>query len=551
MELIVKTLSSLDKVFLDQEPVRTCEPVGSILRNEPYAFQIAWRALPAVHEGFQPSAVLVEAEDDYGDAVRLYEVGLVPSELPAYGNADGDYLTTRPGLFPDPLHRLEDGMLRLPVFQWRSLWVEFDPANRLPAGRYPIRIRFTSLEGKELAAAEHTVEVLEAELPEQELIHTEWFHYDCLANDYGVEVFSERHWELTEAYMATAAEHGMNMILTPLFTPPLDTRIGGERRTVQLVRVTEGESGFTFDFTLLKRFVDMAQRAGFRYFEMSHLFTQWGALAAPKIVAETKSGERRIFGWDTNPTGPEYRAFLDRFLPELVRTLQEWGIADRCWFHISDEPHLEQIEPYKAARNIVEPHLQGFQLIDALSDFAFFKEGVLKKPVPASNKIEPFLEAQVPGLWTYYCCSQSVDVSNRFMAMPSRRNRIIGVQLYKYRLEGFLHWGYNFWNSQYSVKPIHPYAVTDAGNAFPSGDAFLVYPGDDGKPVASIRMKVFREALNDLRAMQLLERLASRELVMEIVEAGEPPITFKEYPRSETYITEMRRRINEEIKKRL
>lgn len=36
------------------------------------------------------------------------------------------------------------------------------------------------------------------------------------------------------------------------------------------------------------------------------------------------------------------------------------------------------------------------------------------------------------------------------MAMPSARNRGYGLQVYKYGIEGILHWGFNFYNSDYS-----------------------------------------------------------------------------------------------------
>jgi hypothetical protein len=59
--------------------------------------------------------------------------------------------------------------------------------------------------------------------------------------------------------------------------------------------------------------------------------------------------------------------------------------------------------------------------------------------------------------------------------------------LYKFDIKGFLQWDYNFWSSQYSRCPISPYIVTDAGHDFPSGDAFLVYPGEEG-PVESFEL---------------------------------------------------------------
>lgn len=151
-------------------------------------------------------------------------------------------------------------------------------------------------------------------------------------------------------------------------------------------------------------------------------------------------------------------------------------------------------------------------------------------------------------MWTYYCTGQYYEVSNRFMSMPSARNRIYGVQLYKYDIVGILHWGYNFYNSQFSIEHINPYEVTDAGNAFPAGDPFLVYPGADGHPEESIRMMVHDEAMADLRALELLESLTSKEHVMELIE-GElfEPLTFCTYPKSEMYLITLRNRINREI----
>ena len=158
------------------------------------------------------------------------------------------------------------------------------------------------------------IEIIGAALPEQELRVTQWFHCDCLASYYNVPVFSERHWEIIENFVRTAVSNGINMLLTPIFTPPLDTYIGGERPTVQLTGVRLTDSGYEFDFSRLDRWIDMCDRCGVKYLEISHLFTQWGAAHAPKIVADTPDGERRIFGWDTAAAGEEYTTFLRAIL---------------------------------------------------------------------------------------------------------------------------------------------------------------------------------------------------------------------------------------------
>ena len=65
----------------------------------------------------------------------------------------------------------------------------------------------------------------------------------------------------------------------------------------------------------------MCDRVGIKYFEISHLFTQWGVKAAPKVMATVDGEYKQIFGWDTVSTSDEYRAFLRQFLTEMHHIL--------------------------------------------------------------------------------------------------------------------------------------------------------------------------------------------------------------------------------------
>lgn len=550
-----RCLSSLSKVFADEAlsdaPVRE----GSALWGETYSFQVAYRS-----ETLLP-ALRVRASSPLQPYLSVRSVGLSPADLPAYSNPDEGYLRTTPGLYPDPLYPTSDDLKAYPK-QWRSLWVsvslpslaDAEAAALATVGAtdgFPIEIVLSDGEGNRLGAETFRLTVVRAELPEQRLLHTEWFHADCIATRYGVEAFSEAHWTWLEKYMENAFRHGINMILTPLFTPPLDTAIGGERPTMQLVGVEKvGTDEYRFDFARLTRWIETCHRVGIRHFEMSHLFTQWGAKHAPKIVAVVDGEEKRIFGWDTEAAGAPYGRFLDQFLPALVAYLKERGLEQNVYFHVSDEPIPDNLEHYRAAKAVLMRHLDGFAFFEALSDYSFYEQGLVPIPVPANNHIEPFLEGGVEPLWTYYCCSQNREgVANRFLAMPSSRNRVLGVQLYKYRIAGFLQWGYNFWYSQYSKREIDPFRVTDAGGAFPSGDPFVVYPGENG-PIDSLRWEVFREALQDLRALELLESLAGRDAALALAEdayGGEGAVTFRMGASSSEQVLGARERINRAI----
>lgn len=539
----VKTVSSLEKVFWDEELQAKEYTSGSALQGERFSFQAAVR----MDGGEEYMLTRVEAETPLHAPVEIREVGQVPVYHPVMKDHDDDYLRTTPGLYPDPLFP-HKGDWCLANGQWRCVWIMVDIPKDTPAGDYPITLRFCNAECDNTPLCETTfhLQVIPAVLPEQDLLVTEWFHADCLAVQYGVPVFSEEHWKLLDSYIKHAADFGLSLLLTPVFTPPLDTKIGGERPTVQLVDVTVTADGYAFGFDKLDRYMDMAESHGIRQFEISHLFTQWGAKAAPKIMGTVNGEEKQLFGWDTDAGSDEYMGFLRVFLQTLKAHLLPLGRWERCWFHISDEPSAEMVENYRRAKAGIAKELEGCHVIDALSHYAFYEQGIIAQPIPSNDEIDVFLEKGFPHPWTYYCCGQGKKVSNRFMSMPSYRNRILGYQLYKYQVEGFLQWGFNFWYSCLSRRPINPFIETSARDAFPSGDAFVVYPGEDGQPIPALREVVFCEALQDMRAAQLLESLTDRQTVLDILQR-DSEITFTEYPRNSDYLLETREEINRQI----
>lgn len=556
LDVKIKVIDSLTKVFDDQEPMEA--PGGATFsgfRNEVISLQVAYSAEASGSALDYENYARVEIASDLEPLVKVRKVDLVANALPVFPESDDDYLGTAAGLYPDPLAELEDlptGQFRIFPGRWRALWIDVEgTADRAP-GTYPLLVRLRGLDGALLAEAKCSVEILDAKLPPQRLRRTHWLHCDCLADYYRLPVFSEAHWGVIEKFIGAAVRRGVNTIFTPLFTPPIDTKPGGERPTVQLVEVSVVNGDFTFGFSKLERWLELCGRLGVEYLELSHLYTQWGAKYAPKVMATVDGEQRRLFPWDTEGSAPRYSEFLRAFLQALLPVLKRHGYDRKAYFHISDEPALEHLETYRAAKAVVEPFLEGWEVIDALSSFEFYRSGVIAKPIPALDHIAPFLEAKVPGLWTYYCLAQYRQVPNSFIAMPSCRTRILGVLFYAFGIEGFLHWGYNFYYSQFSAKLVDPYADTTADGFGPGGDAFLVYPGKDGVPVESIRFMVLNQAMQDLRALQFLEELSDRSVVLGLIEEGlAQPLSFTEYPRSPDYILSLRRRVNDAILRRL
>ncbi len=533
MALKTAFCSSLRKIFKDS-PVESDLRELSLLSGEKGNFQLVFRS---------DRDCEIKISTDFS-AAEITLVREIYSSMAIHKESCGDILLENngdPGMYPDLLD-IFTGSLFLSAGQTRALWINVD-SSKLAPGEHTAE--FTVSDGSSEQLLSFPLKICRTELPEQKLIHINWFHSDCLASYYKVPVFSEEYWKITEGFIKNAVAHGVNCILTPLFTPPLDTEEGGERPTVQLVKVRRGRNyTYEFDFTLLDRWVDMCLSAGVKYFELSHLFTQWGAHHAPKIMAETGSGYKRIFGWETAAASDAYTNFLRQFGKALTEYTDKRGITDICFVHCSDEPGLDIIKQYKKASDIVRKYFSAYEHIDAMSDYDFYSEGLIGTPVPEEGNIEAF-RGKVEKLWTYYCCGQYRDnLPNRFFSMPSIKTRILGVLLYKYDCTGFLQWGFNFYYSQYSKREIDPFTETDAGGAFPSGDAFIVYPGKDGKPLSSLRQKVFYDGFQDISALLALESRYSREYALEFIGNELGDISFTSYPFENEKLLSFREKLN-------
>ncbi|MDE7352767.1 MAG: DUF4091 domain-containing protein [Acetatifactor sp.] len=567
----VKWISSLEKVFPDKEPgLRAGDGAVSLGREAAGLSGTALsvpEAVPCFLEGevFSLQCAFLTGRDAEGWAevtisgpfaeyAAVREVCPVPCRFAGTALADGQEQVYAPGLYPDLLKELRDNRIRLYPGQWQGLWITIkcggqESGRELPVGIHELELTLTPDQGEPVKES-LKLELMPAGLPEQKLIHTEWFHTDCLADYYRVEPWSEAHWSIVEKFLMHYGAMGMNMVLVPVFTPPLDTAVGRERTTVQLVDVWEEDGGsWSFGFERVERYVELCRQAGIRYLEIAHLFTQWGARCAPKVMVRRGGVQVRRFGWDTASDSPEYLGFLEQFLKAFTGKLSQWGYEGRAFFHLSDEPGGEEtLKRYGFLREKVTGWIAPYPLMDALSDYSFYETGAVDYAVPSMNSLPLFAEKGASPLWTYYCGAHSEGTPNRYIAMPASQVRVLGVLLYVYQVEGFLHWGYNFYNSQYSLEHIDPYAVTDAGGAFPSGDSYLVYPGEGGRPEDSQRMLLMLEAMQDLRALQLLESLWGRDRVLELIrsEAGEE-LTAKRWPRDPGFLLRLREKVNRAV----
>jgi hypothetical protein len=564
--LNTKILHSLTQAFLDG-------PCGeetfefSFLKNESFSFQVSYKLCDG---GDKSLPIFVKVESEL--PIELYSVAYTPLI-----HADFSSVTPirTPGLYPDILlpkklnpeivhgaagcgaagadyPKIYEKGEKLDLFayndSWQTLWLTVNENGQtLKAGNYTVKLTFTDNLLNFLCEREVCITVIDSSLSDEKIIYTNWFHCDCIADFYGVEIFSDRFFEIMRSFVRAAAKNGMNMILTPAFTPPLDTLINEERMTAQLVKVTVTDEGYEFDFSLLKRFIDICRDEGIEYFEHAHLFTQWGAKHSPKIIAWKNGEEKQISGWDTPTLSKDYIDFLRAYLTKLRSFIEAEGLGGKFLFHISDEPSGEFIPTYKAIYDALADLFEGFRVADALSHVEFFKSGLVKTPIANTRVAKEF--AQIGGdVWCYYTGGE-VDggLSNRLLQISRERNRILGVQMYLYNVKGFLHWAYNYYYGQFSHGSFNPF-INSCGGYPNGGTSYFVYPAPEGVAYQSVRQKVFGDGLSDFRALKQLEALGGRAMCEEIINEYFPELDFYKSPDTPEVFIEFRRCLNEKIK---
>lgn len=525
-------VSANEKVFLTGDPPEMRLPIYLFEGGE-VSFQVnLWSDQPYYN------GMLRFFPRDIGPRMTVRRVGLVPAVMDVAESHDDGYVIRDDHLYPDVLEKIDRRYLHNSTKTNQTFFITIHDDERIQPGTHSMGVRFYE-DGKKMGFADFTLVKIPAPLPAQKCILTTWMHYDSFLNQHHVKPFTIEFYRLLGNYLDAAKIGGQNMILVPLITPAFDTQVGRERLSTQLLDIREPEPGkFVFDFSEFNRFVRFVLSRGMKYLEMPPCFSQWGAEHAPKVLVHDAGGRiRHRFGWQTDALSDDYRNFLAQMLDALHADLCELGVEDITFFHVSDEPNEEQLAHYTACKELIMQHIGNCRTIDACSSLDFVGKTDREYSVCSIATVQKYIDAGVRPLCTYYCCGPTAGYfTNRFLSQPLSRTAQLGFVLYRYNMDLFLHWGFNFYNSYLSRRPINPYITTDGEGMFTAGDPFLVYPDHPGFSAnPSLRLFAMGEAMRLSRMLYMLEEYEGREAALAFLdEEGVRGIT--EYPRTQGWL---------------
>jgi len=503
------TESSLKRIYPTSAPGSAAPRTLVTARNAQVSFQLAVRNLKDCSIRVRAAVTAPE-----GWKTQVRRVGFVPmhnldtdtpfDELEGIGHV--------PGLVPDPLYPEETvhiGPMSNGVF-WVTLRIPAEatvgPAKLTVKMTVEDEFRFPGWQSVPPRSVELPVEVDVRSLvlkPRKDFPATHWISADSIWEYYKTPPFSERFWQLADAFIGNMTAHNVNVIYCPVF----NARHEILERPAQLLKVRRaGEDRYEFDFSDVRRWIQIAQKNGADYLEWTHFFTPAPTSGKyPQRIFERwdKGIGKMLWAPEISATSDTYRRFLEQFLPEFERVLKEEGVFEKSLFHCADEPDgAVQIADYRKARELLRELAPWMKVIDAMSDPHFASEKLSDMPVPSIATAHAFTGAGCPA-WVYFCCGPRGRYLQRFLDTPLTKLRMAGWLFYKLQARGFLHWGHNYWFVFCTGAVLNPFqdASTGAWPGMPYGDAFVVYPGADG-PIDSIRWEVFAESLQDYALLQ-------------------------------------------------
>jgi hypothetical protein len=457
---------------------------------------------------------------------RIRRVGYVPvphaNTKTPLDETDGPGIL--PGYVPDPL--FDEDTLTLGPNETHSFWCNVAVDKGAKPKTHPIRAAL-SIDGKPVQKLQLGLKVHPIVIqPRRNFPIVQWLYADALCDFYRVEPFDEAFWKIAVPYMKNLIDHFEDCVYVPLFTPPTD----GVKRPTQLLKIKKNANGrYSFDWSQVKRWIDLARSLGLQYFEWTHFFTQWGVKCAIRIYDE--SGQL-LWQPETEATSDTYREFLSQLLPGFKAFLDRENLLDKSFFHVSDEPGKDHVANYRKARGLLKDLAPWLKVMDALSEIEFGHETDL--PIAICSSAPEFTREKIEH-GVYYCCWPRGRFVNRLMDTTLAKIRMNGWLFYRFQPKLFLHWGYNYWHKSQTTQLIDPFYVSD-GQKWPGwayGDTFCVYPGPNG-PIDSIRWEVFAESMQDYALMQTLGIDPAGKLLRPIKD-------YQDFPRDAAWITRTRR----------
>lgn len=390
-----------------------------------------------------------------------------------------------PYLVPDVIDM--ENQLPVEAMTTRPVWITLEVPRDMPAGEYALTLR--AAHDGESQDLRLRVVVCDHTLP-QPTDYT--FHLDfwqqpySVSRYYGVERWSDEHFELLRPYMELLARAGQSVVSAILFYEPWGDQ--SNDKFSAMVSTTKKKDGtWTYDYTIFDRWVEFMASCG-----ISKQIDCFSMIPWDMTFRYYDEASGRDVDFKTTTSSAEYKALWVSFLQSFAAHLREKGWFEKTLIAMDERGLQNMLDAYAIAQEAVPGMKMALagnyhaELTDKLADYCV----AFGQNFSASE-----LQARRERGWystVYTCCTERQP--NIFTNSLPAEAPYLPLFALANDFDGYLHWSWLNWTD----NPLQDSRY----RLFSPGDTYVVYPG----PRSSVRWERFIEGVEQTEKVRILRR---------------------------------------------
>lgn len=505
-DVVFEYVDPLNKVLSETTLFMSTKAEADVVRGESATYQFAIRAAVPLRNVTVKLAKLTHTTAKVTLPLEKMKISFVGHVHVGRAQAEpgSDLIQAPSDFYPDPL--FDDSIIDINAGTTMTSWLSIPIALESIPGKYCGEVILEAkVNGRTVEERrEITLNVYSPVINQQTLMVTNWYQpgFNCVDGT-DVPQFSERWWVLMNQVADFMKEYRQNVVMIAPMRLADYTFQNGEVTIIDFKQFDKVVQ-FFIDKGILKKIAGghIAGRCG-----------GWTS-AFGYLMPIEKEGKITIELVDYNDA--KAKKFYKKFFAELMLHLEKKGWEDMYIQHIADEPIKSNSDSYIAISSYVKELLPEIKIVDACHTKDL--DNQIDVWIPQLNYLHKdfdFYQAQQAKgkeVWYYTCVWPQGEYANRYIQQPLIKTRLLHWINYKYNINGYLHWGLNFWRGDNPL--IETAAIQPDGLVLPAGDAWVVYPYKNHL-VPSIRLEAMRDGIIDYELLRMLEK-KNPELAMKL-----------------------------------
>ena len=370
----------------------------------------------------------------------------------------------------------------------RPVWCTLDVPTSTPAGQYETKLEVSDASGNVVKTLTLNVKVVDRTLP---LPSEQTFHLDlwqqpyAVSRYYGVERWSDAHYEALRPYLKALARAGQSVVSTIMFYEPWGEQ--SHDKFDPMVQTTLKSDGtWSYDYTVFDRYVELCAECGISKQINCFSMVPWDM--SFRYFDESTNAYKSL---TTTTSADDYKQLWTSFLTSFKAHLQEKGWFDKTNIAMDERSETDMLNAYNIANDLgFKVALAGnyhASLVDKLNDFcvALGQDKKFSSTDLANRKAK----GRVTTVYTSCADAEPNIFTNSYPAEAA----FLPIYAAANSLDGYLHWSFMNWDE-------HP--LTDSRfRKFQAGDTYCYYPGNR----SSVRFERLIEGIHQYEKIQILK----------------------------------------------